>query len=151
MPRELENEVEFRFNFWQSGNKALTPDISQIILHAFTEGAVQLPAFMKNTSSPIERVVVIAAHGVNPMDVGRDVSSMRFLSSCALAPLRHSASQPPVGLWRHSDMEPIAALAFWMDRPETPRGNALDKGVLSLFADNLIGFEVQINSCMLIV
>lgn len=140
-PREIENEIEFRFNFWQAGNKALAPDISQLILHAMTNGAVQLPEFIKATGKPIKRVVIIAAHGVSPIDIGRDANRMTFLSECAVAPLRHSKYQPPVGLWRHSDMEPMAALALWMDRPETPLDKALARGVLPLFEDFICGFD----------
>ena len=99
-PFENEDNVQLRFNYWQKERTVLVPDISKIILHVMSDGddaIAPMPVFLRKPSSKYKRLIIVAAHGVHPMDMGRDISNLPFLSTCTSAPLRHSEVQPSPG------------------------------------------------------
>lgn len=102
-PFENEDNVQFRFNYWQKESNVLVPDISKMILHVMSDGddaVAPMPVFLRKPSSQYKHykhLIIVAAHGVHPMDMGRDISNLPFLSTCTSAPLRHSEVQPSPG------------------------------------------------------
>ena len=141
-PYECEKNVNLTFNYWRKNDFILTNEISKVILHFISSGKLPLPEFMKTPIEEIKSVVVVAAHGISPLDLGKELNELSFFTDCTSVPVRHTRVTPSPGVWRHMDMEPMSSLMFWDLKETTPTPLALSKGLLKLFENYRLSFQV---------